>query len=61
MYNDLDFDIPKSARQNMKFDPAPPGFARNFEDDLPPDEVDDYFDEYKDRFFTDHMQQYFGM
>jgi len=61
MYKDLDFDIPNSARQNMKYEPAPPGFAKSDKDELPPDEVDDYIVDYNDAFFTDHMQQYFGM
>jgi len=63
MYKDLNFRVPATARMNLKHDPAPPAFNNmGYVDNVSPtDDVDQYFDEYEQRHFIDHMQQYFGM
>jgi hypothetical protein len=61
MYTDLEFSVPETARKNLKYDPAPPAFnTMNFVDILP-DNVDEYYNEFEQNFFTNHMQQYYGM
>lgn len=61
LYSDLEFDYPKTGRKNMKFDPAPPTFNWINKNEVPIDEVDEFLEEYKERFFLRHMQQYFAM
>lgn len=61
MYNDLEFSVPETGKMNLKFDPAPPAFNKMDKIDVGPDEIDQYFDEYEQIFFSEHMRQYYGM
>jgi hypothetical protein len=61
MYNDLEFSVPETGKMNLKFDPAPPAFNNMDKIDVGPDDIDQYFDEYEQIFFSGHMRQYYGM
>lgn len=61
MYKDLQLRVPETARQNLKYDPAPPAFNFLNGIDATLGNVDQHIAELEERFFVDHMQQYFGM
>ncbi len=63
LYDDVHFKVPESARNNWKFDPAPPGFNSFLQGEGPPiDDVDAWIEEFEHGpFFQNHMQQYYGM
>jgi len=61
MFQDLDFKVPETARKNLKFNPAAPGWNYFDKEEVPLDTVDDFIADYEKTFFVDHMQQYYGM
>jgi hypothetical protein len=61
MFHDMDFKVPDSGRNNLKYDPAPPRFSFLNKDDNPPEDIDEIIADYEKNTFANHMQQYVGM
>uniref|UniRef100_A0A7S3Q4M0 Sulfatase N-terminal domain-containing protein n=1 Tax=Chaetoceros debilis TaxID=122233 RepID=A0A7S3Q4M0_9STRA len=62
MFNDRHFEIPQTAKKNMKFNPAAPGWNYFDLEEVPLDEVDNFVTEYENKErWQKVMRQYYGM
>jgi len=62
MYQDVHFNLPKTAKVAVQKDPATPGWNYNDHSDVPLDQADEYLKSYENSFFyQNHLRQYFGM
>ena len=62
MFNDRHFEIPQTAKKNMKFNPAAPGWNYFDLEEVPLDEVDNFVTEYENKErWQKLMRQYYGM